>query len=610
MSTAMNLESLELRRLQLEENITKLRKTLQHWRTWDAEYDGLKEEIAHSNDAQTASECRHISDALAGELVNEKEILELYGATKGSLRPNNEVVRLIDRRQDYVQQNISTITKQLRSLEESLQRLDGEAEDESMTYSAGLPMTEILEELDEDGNVISSKVSQPELATAQIIDTLRKAGLADVDSSGVKSVEIKTQQPQDTAPQPQSLVSSASVIKTESSVAAATDRRANSDGVKKTVKFADHVQEHVLPTSDQGGSTSDRKAPPDNSLLRGSFDGGDRVIEVDDDDDIVGATPIIPDNESPEDARLRREMLQYSLNEIGSVVAELDLEDVYSDDEDDYDFDEDDDDIYASDVSEEEDEFGRSIRKGVSKSYRQQMLELEEKLSARMIENLGPSPDEENPEIDPNDLRKLVVRKEEDDASTNTESKQTPPKRGVRFADTLDISDAPQKPQQPAPTEVEPTSVPMSDLVVERSAPKQSEAIETKQPAKPSRFKQNRRAKESAEASNPITHMEPRIQMDPEPIAPKSNGEGPILANKIIERPPKPGNAPPPADDEFDPEMQQRQLASEYFRIRNNMIQQQGGFRATDEELDQPLMEERDGKVKKVSRFKAARLNL
>ena len=29
----------------LEENIKKLRKSLQYWQTWEAEYEGLKEEI-------------------------------------------------------------------------------------------------------------------------------------------------------------------------------------------------------------------------------------------------------------------------------------------------------------------------------------------------------------------------------------------------------------------------------------------------------------------------------------------------------------------------------------------------------------------------------------
>lgn len=40
-----DLTSLELHRQRLEENVTKLRTALRHWKTWDAEYEGLKEEL-------------------------------------------------------------------------------------------------------------------------------------------------------------------------------------------------------------------------------------------------------------------------------------------------------------------------------------------------------------------------------------------------------------------------------------------------------------------------------------------------------------------------------------------------------------------------------------
>lgn len=40
-----NVIDLERHRLQLEENIAKLQKSLQYWQTWEAEYEGLTEEI-------------------------------------------------------------------------------------------------------------------------------------------------------------------------------------------------------------------------------------------------------------------------------------------------------------------------------------------------------------------------------------------------------------------------------------------------------------------------------------------------------------------------------------------------------------------------------------
>lgn len=431
-----------------------------------------------------------------------------------------------------------------------------------------------------------------------------------MDSAGDEAIDEKHQQPYEPKLPGKESASFVEERNSAERTAEMPERKRGTNDAKKTVTFADHVQERMVTFADPKAPNAGRQTQPSTSLLRGSFDTGDRVIELDDDDDMLGSTPIIPDDESPEDARLRREMLQYSLNEVGSVVAELDLDETYSDDDDDdYDFDEDDEDTYESDVTEEEDEFGRSIRKGVSKSYRQQMLDLEQKLSARMIENLGPSPDEDTAEIDPDDLRKLVVRKEEDERPAAVVAKETT-KKGVRFADKLDVSTAPVKEESASRAAHKTSSAPISD-VIERPAPKAEETIpvNTGRSARPSRFKQSRNTTGPAEPSRPTTHIEPHIQTQPEDFTIEEPREGPVLSKEIVERPSTSGNAPAPEDDDFDPELQQRQLASEYYRIRNSMIQQQGGFRAIADELDQPLMEDRDGKVKKVSRFKAARMN-
>lgn len=39
------LDDVERSRLQLEESVAKLRKSLLYWQTWEAEYEGLKEEV-------------------------------------------------------------------------------------------------------------------------------------------------------------------------------------------------------------------------------------------------------------------------------------------------------------------------------------------------------------------------------------------------------------------------------------------------------------------------------------------------------------------------------------------------------------------------------------
>jgi unconventional prefoldin RPB5 interactor 1 len=64
----------------------------------------------------------------------------------------------------------------------------------------------------------------------------------------------------------------------------------------------------------------------------------------------------------------------------------------------------------------------------------------------------------------------------------------------------------------------------------------------------------------------------------------------------------------PHVPDEFDPVVVNREVQTQYHKMRNKMIQQQGGFKPTEEEEDHPLMEEKNGKTKKVSRFRAARL--
>lgn len=43
----------ERHRLQLKENISKLQKSLQHWQTWEVEYEGLREEISGLGDGHS-----------------------------------------------------------------------------------------------------------------------------------------------------------------------------------------------------------------------------------------------------------------------------------------------------------------------------------------------------------------------------------------------------------------------------------------------------------------------------------------------------------------------------------------------------------------------------
>jgi hypothetical protein len=49
-------DDVERCRLQLEESVAKLRKSLQYWQTWEAEYEGLKEEVLGLGEEHTEAE--------------------------------------------------------------------------------------------------------------------------------------------------------------------------------------------------------------------------------------------------------------------------------------------------------------------------------------------------------------------------------------------------------------------------------------------------------------------------------------------------------------------------------------------------------------------------
>ena len=51
-----SLVDLERYRLQLEENVEKLRASLHHWQTWEIEYEGMKEEILELGDVHSCSD--------------------------------------------------------------------------------------------------------------------------------------------------------------------------------------------------------------------------------------------------------------------------------------------------------------------------------------------------------------------------------------------------------------------------------------------------------------------------------------------------------------------------------------------------------------------------
>ncbi|EAT79585.2 hypothetical protein SNOG_13258 [Parastagonospora nodorum SN15] len=538
-STQSTLENIERRRAQLQESVEKLQKALAHWTTWEAEYQMLSEEIERVDDA-SPDQIREIAKDLASTLLDAKEVEELLGKDANKKRTANQVVDMISRRIDYVQQNSATIEKQLDAAEKRLAGVDVLL-DPGVENEEGLPMMDIEEELDEEGNEVGSSVNQTGKGAAKIVEALRNASL--------QKAEMDKQR-----------------------AAGPAQEKTEADGYN-------------------------------DALADMNFTHGTKVIELDEDDNELASYPVIPQGESPEDAELRRQMLQYGLSEVGQIVAELNLDTPrveYADNDDDEDWGE------ETEDEEDEDEWGRTTRPVVNDVYRKQMLELEKKLNARMMENVGPDGSNDSLEEHVNDVRTLKIRPDEqfDESlgAAGVESIESgTKKKGVRFANTLDVSEAPQPVRNPAahtPSATKSAST-MSDTIIERPAVIPDVIQPPTQPAKVSRFKSAR-----AEASQP--RQMPPTPSVPEPPAVPTGPAGRTLANKILEH--DASTTKPNAPDEFDPAMINREIQAEYNKARNRFIQQQGGFTPTEEDKENPMVEEKDGKAKKVSRFMAARL--
>ena len=95
-----HLDELERQRRELESNVLKLQESLYHWRTWEAEYDGLKEEIGELGDSATTEEFLRIGRDFGGGLVNEEEVKVILGANQGVTRSKEQAINLISRRID------------------------------------------------------------------------------------------------------------------------------------------------------------------------------------------------------------------------------------------------------------------------------------------------------------------------------------------------------------------------------------------------------------------------------------------------------------------------------------------------------------------------------
>lgn len=592
---------LERHRQLLEENIEKLRKALQHWQTWEAEYEGLKEDILAVEPAdreQLVAICRDYQ----GELVTPKEIQEILGV---DTRTTAQVVNVLDRRIDYVGQNVRTVQKQFDAAENKL-AVATIISDPDVRNEEGLPMTEILEELDEEGNVINSSLTTPGSAKPQLLEVLQKAGVAlpDIDSTA-QSLPIPT------SPPPVE-VSPTKTVKSPKPVQKPM-------ATKKAVKFA----EDTKPGPELEKSYTAKRIEAIMELAKSQSEPPTEP-------------PVIPTDESAEDAVLRRQMLQYGLSEVGAVVAELELEE--GSDWDDEGWDDDDD-----DSSDDEDKYGRSTGRLVDEELRAQMIELEKKLGVRMMENIGQKASDYE-EVMEEGIGRIVINGKDDEAAPKSSLKSPsevsdidtasskPAKKSVKFSEELDIAPTKISPMPPAPANSK-VAPPVSDIV-ERSAPSEVSSPQPQSQKKASRFKSARASGTPKPApkilngplsfpgSNSLT-LQPAKPTTPKPFSqpiaftssatdnPRTVPTGPedrIVAPTIIERETPAANEVTEPDD-MDAQLLNQEVATEYHRMRNKFIAKQGGFMKEEDGEFVPFSEE-EGGAKKMSRFKAARLGL
>ncbi|KAG5952574.1 hypothetical protein E4U53_000513 [Claviceps sorghi] len=606
--------TLEKHRLKLEENVKQLKKALQHWQTWDAEYEALKEEVEAVPPPCKPDDLHKIHTDFDGELLIGREIDEIFGFQHS--KSSDQIINVLQRRLDYVGKNVTSLEKQLETAENKLAAATVISQPDAVDED-GQPITEILEELDDDDNVVSYQLKQPGNSLSQVQETLEKAGVRDLpfDTSTATKTEAATSTPpHEASATPFHPPQSTPATSRRTSTGTTTTIPTPTPSVKKSVSFSEEVQEAQPP-------------PPAKFSARAKR--VDRIMKTaKEQEDISKQDPVIPEDEDEDDAELRRQMLEYSMGQVGAVVAEIDLEEDVSGDDDDrdsgFEYGEDDidevgdDDDNDDDDDDEEDRFGRFTGRVVTDKYRRRMLELEQKLGVKSRfteqtehDHAGQSGREHG------GIGRILVKSETESLSPSSRSapsksnlkesgdRDVDVKRGVRFAQALDI--APQADEgaetKSAGDRTATLVDPLSD-VVERTAP--AESSESKKPRKQSRFKKARDANPVIESGiipkGPFDVPTDYVQKEQRsvPTGPK----GSTIANKLVERD-TPSSALAP--DEFDDTMAHQEVADEYHRMRRKFIQRQGGFLKEDESAIQPLDDGDDGEP--LSRFKAARLS-
>ncbi|KAL2130269.1 hypothetical protein VTI74DRAFT_6686 [Chaetomium olivicolor] len=583
----------------LESKVNQLRASLTHWQQWYLEYSSLKEEVEQlPRDPPPLEQLRRIRRDFESKLLTKKEINEIMG--KNDLKEPDKIVTVLSRRMDYVEKNIDSLTKLLGKEENRLAAASVVAQPDAGTdEESGLPITDIIEELDEDDNVVNYRLQRGADTEPKIVEALKKAGIQEKDLPETEADLPKnreaTTEPMEINEQP---TPGAAVPASSTNGSTSPDEPAS---VKKSVSFAEDTK------------PGDEAPKPAKSW---AVENLERLMQQAREQEAMDmSSAVIPENEPAEDNQLRREMLQYSMSEIGPVVAELQLEEDYSGDEDDdmtWDGTEDEEEETDND---DEDELGRSKRSVINSDYIKRMQELEKRLGVQSAFTVGRS--EAKPKKPDEGIGRISVVGDSSAAVPSAAPLITAPreKKSVSFASKLDIAPNPAS-QPPLNPKLKERKIAEVGDVVEKTA--EAEIVEEPEepPKRVSRFKKERASVASPSASTstalppgphqlPASFFPSRVAPPAEPTPPEHQ----TLANEIVERPVAADVAEP---DDMDDALLYQAAAVEYNRLRNQLIQKQGGFVQQDGALDSetglvPLDEELGG-PKKMSKFKAARL--
>lgn len=378
---------LERHRQKLEENVTRLSNALDHWKQWKKEYEALRADVKSLPLAAGRKELRNTREKFKGKLLNEKELVDVFG--RDDSKKVEQIISTLTNRLDYVSKNIDTLGKQHEEAENRLAAVTIVANPDA-TDEDGLPITEILEELDDDDNIVSYSLRTAGDSQPQVLEALRKAGISDfspTDPTPIPDASQKTQDGKSTTSNGDLSTSSqqSKGPQVNDSPKVAPDAL-NGSQVKEKAKVKSASRKKSVKFSDDTKSGEELEQSETAKRL-------EEILQKAKDQQSIISDPILPADESMEDAALREDMIRYNKEtmefEMAPIVAELQLEEGSTgDDTDDYsDYEEEDDD--------DEDEWGKT-KLAVDDDWKRRMLELKQRLSDYTFSKNQAADDEED----------------------------------------------------------------------------------------------------------------------------------------------------------------------------------------------------------------------